>query len=257
MVRDIKIISIIQLRYSMTMTINSCTVKSLQKMALWAIGALIVMNSVFAKENNAKTNTLEMGEMPVLQWAIIPTLYPDELLRFDPTKILEGIEVVVLPKPEPQKIVRQPAAVQTSVPKKKNSHNRYDPIIATAATRYQVDPAMVKAIILAESGYNPNAVSKTGARGLMQLMPATAKELGVKNSFNPDQNIHGGVKYFKKLLIRYRGNAELALAAYNAGPRKVKEYRGIPPFKATRYYIKKVLEDHLSLIHISEPTSRH
>jgi soluble lytic murein transglycosylase-like protein len=104
-----------------------------------------------------------------------------------------------------------------------------------------VDSALVKAIIMAESGYNPRAISKRGAKGLMQLMPRTAASLGVKDSFNPEENITGGVKYLKKLLKKFGGNLRLAVAAYNAGVRKVRKYNGIPPFKATRYYVEKVL----------------
>jgi soluble lytic murein transglycosylase-like protein len=117
----------------------------------------------------------------------------------------------------------------------------FQPIIVAAANRHKVDSALVKAIILAESGYNPKAVSKVGARGLMQLMPRTAKWLGVKDSFNPEHNINAGVRYFRKLLNQF-GDVTLALAAYNAGGRNVRKYNGVPPYKATRYYIKKVLE---------------
>ncbi len=95
---------------------------------------------------------------------------------------------------------------------------------------------------MAESGYNPRAVSKKGARGLMQLMPRTAEALGVKDSFNPEHNVNAGVAYFKKLLIQFDGDVRLALAAYNAGSCKVRKYRDIPPFKATRYYVRKVLK---------------
>jgi len=116
------------------------------------------------------------------------------------------------------------------------------PIIFQTANRYQVDPALVNAIIMAESEYNPRALSKRGARGLMQLMPATAKELGVKDIYNPEQNIDGGVRYFKQLVNRFDGDVTLALAAYNAGSRKVRHYRGVPPFKATKRYIKKVFK---------------
>jgi len=113
-------------------------------------------------------------------------------------------------------------------------------IIQDASNRYQVDPALIRAIIMAESSYNPRAVSKKGARGLMQLMPSTAKALGVEDSFNPEHNIHGGVRYFKQLLDRFDGDTQMALAAYNAGSRKVRQYNGVPPFKATHYYINKV-----------------
>jgi soluble lytic murein transglycosylase-like protein len=113
-------------------------------------------------------------------------------------------------------------------------------IIQEASDRYEVEPELIQAIIMAESSYNPRAVSKRGARGLMQLMPATAESLGVKDSFNPEHNIHGGVRYFKRLLDRFDGDTRMALAAYNAGSSKVREYQGIPPFKATQYYIKRV-----------------
>jgi hypothetical protein len=120
----------------------------------------------------------------------------------------------------------------------------FDSIIHEAASRYEVDPDLVKAIIMAESSYNPKAVSKKGAKGLMQLMPKTAKALGVKDSFNPEHNINAGVKYFRQLLNQFNGDVKLALAAYNAGSKKVKKYKGIPPFKTTRYYVKKVIEYH-------------
>jgi hypothetical protein len=117
---------------------------------------------------------------------------------------------------------------------------KFQQIIDQAADRYEVDPYLIRAVIMAESGYNPKAVSNKGARGLMQLMPRTAKAMGVEDSFNPAHNVNGGVRYLKKLLNRYDGNVELALAAYNAGSRKVHKYQGVPPFKATRLYIQKV-----------------
>jgi soluble lytic murein transglycosylase-like protein len=122
------------------------------------------------------------------------------------------------------------------------SKDPYMPIILAAANQYKVDPAIIRAIIMAESSYNPKAISSRGARGLMQLMPRTAKSLGVKDSFNPEQNIHAGVKYFSQLLNKFNGDPSLALAAYNAGSRKVKKYKGVPPFKTTKRYIKKVFK---------------
>ena len=117
-------------------------------------------------------------------------------------------------------------------------------IIIQVAGRYEVDPHLIRAIILAESGYNPKAKSKKGARGLMQLMPSTAKSLGVEDIYDPEENIDGGVRYFRSLLDRFDGDVQLALAAYNAGSRHVRNYEGIPPFKATQRYIKKVLKFH-------------
>ncbi|MBW2602757.1 MAG: lytic transglycosylase domain-containing protein [Deltaproteobacteria bacterium] len=118
----------------------------------------------------------------------------------------------------------------------------FHPIILQEAIRNEIDPALVKAIIMAESGYNPNAVSKKGAKGLMQLMPLTARALGVEDAFNPEQNISGGVRYFKQLVNRFDGDVKLALAAYNAGSKKVRHYQGVPPFKSTHFYIEKVFK---------------
>jgi soluble lytic murein transglycosylase-like protein len=125
---------------------------------------------------------------------------------------------------------------------KHKKEHLFHPIIIRAANRHDVDPALVKAIIMAESGYNPNAISKKGAKGLMQLMPSTAEALGVEDVFNPEQNISGGVRYFKRLVNRFDGDVKLALAAYNAGSKKVRHYQGIPPYKSTQYYIKKVFK---------------
>jgi soluble lytic murein transglycosylase-like protein len=114
-------------------------------------------------------------------------------------------------------------------------------IILQAAFQHSIDPALIRAVIMAESSYNPDAVSKSGAKGLMQLMPRTAQALGVKDILDPIHNINGGTKYLRQMLDRFEGDVKLALAAYNAGSRHVKRYGGIPPFKETRNYVKKVL----------------
>ncbi len=119
--------------------------------------------------------------------------------------------------------------------------NRYNTIINEASRQYNVNKQLIQAIISTESCFNPNAVSPKGAQGLMQLMPFTAKRFGVNDSFDPAQNIIGGVKYLRFLLKRFRGEASLAIAAYNAGEGAVDHYAGIPPYKETRNYVKKVL----------------
>jgi len=120
--------------------------------------------------------------------------------------------------------------------------NGYKDAIRTHSIAYRVDPKMVKAIIAVESCFDKNAVSKVGAQGLMQLMPPTARELRVWDSFNADQNIRGGTKYFSQMMARFNYNTKLALAAYNAGPGNVEKYGGIPPFPETKGYIEKVLK---------------
>jgi len=118
--------------------------------------------------------------------------------------------------------------------------DRYQEAIDRIAAVHAVDPALVRAVIHAESAFNPQARSRVGAQGLMQLMPTTAEELGVVSPFNPEQNIDGGVRYLAMLLARYEGDTRLATAAYNAGPGAVERYSGIPPFAETQAYVKRV-----------------
>ena len=117
----------------------------------------------------------------------------------------------------------------------------YESLINRYALQYGVDTSLVKAVIHAESGYNPNAVSRKGAQGLMQLMPKTAEHLKVADSFDPAQNIRGGVKYLRFLLDTCKGDETMALAAYNAGLSRVAQYNGVPPYAETRNYVDKVL----------------
>lgn len=117
----------------------------------------------------------------------------------------------------------------------------YEPIIKACSEKYGVNSSLIKAVIHAESGYNPKAVSNKGASGLMQLMPGTARSLKVSNSFDPKDNVEGGVKYLRFLLDTFHGDVSLALAAYNAGLSKVAKHGGIPPYAETRTYVNRVL----------------
>jgi soluble lytic murein transglycosylase-like protein len=117
---------------------------------------------------------------------------------------------------------------------------RWNDWIMYASWEYDVDPALVSAVMKAESSFNPTVVSHKGAQGLMQLMPATARRFGVSDAFDPVQNIRGGVRYLRVLLDMFEEDAELALAAYNAGEGNVRKYGGVPPFRETRNYVRKI-----------------
>jgi soluble lytic murein transglycosylase len=140
-------------------------------------------------------------------------------------------------RPAPRPVPASTASVVTSA----NIPSAYLERINTACDRHGVDPALVHALVKVESDFNPYALSRKGAMGLMQLMPQTAVEMNVRNSFNPDENIDGGVKYLRYLLDRYEGNLTLALAAYNSGETAVKRWGTIPPFRETQNYVQRIM----------------
>lgn len=139
------------------------------------------------------------------------------------------------------KVSGTPSYVTTRPAEDVADDNVYEPLILEHAARQSLRPELVRAVIQVESGFNPRALSPKGAMGLMQLMPATARSLGVNNPWDPAQNIRGGTDYLRRLLDEYDGNEELALAAYNAGSGAVAKYgRRIPPYRETRDYVRKV-----------------
>jgi soluble lytic murein transglycosylase-like protein len=116
-------------------------------------------------------------------------------------------------------------------------------VINSASTRYRLDPDLVNSVIRAESGFNVRAVSRKGAQGLMQLMPQTSSQLGVGNAFDAQANVEGGTRYLRELLERYNFDLVKALAAYNAGPRRVEQFGGVPPYYETRAYVARIVRD--------------
>lgn len=157
-------------------------------------------------------------------------------LEVDPSEI---VSVEIVPDPAPAASDPDLNASLTPSLTKANLHE----LMARAGAQHNLDVDLLASVVRAESGGNARAVSRAGARGLMQLMPQTAAQLGVADSFRPDQNIDGGTAYLDALLTKYHENLALALAAYNAGPEAVDRYHGIPPYRETRIYVARVIRE--------------
>ena len=186
-------------------------------------------------ENNTAGGLKLLAKAPV----VVPDLVTQEIVL--PRKILAPPILLATPlnTPAGSRPAPPPRKSRRPLIKPVNRHLRH--LIRQAATRHGIDPAMIQAIIMAESSFNPNAVSNRGAQGLMQLMPQTAESLGLADAFDPGKNIDAGARYLRQLLNHFRGDIELALAAYNAGIQNVKNHNGVPPFKTTQRYVRKVL----------------
>lgn len=169
-----------------------------------------------------------------------------------PTSEIERFEVETAPplKTQPKALqapVRQSASATVSLVSPTSTpvfdRTALDKVVNGAGERHQIDPDFIASVIRAESGFNNRAVSKKGAQGLMQLMPQTASQLGVTNSFDPKANVEGGTRYLRELLEKYNFDVVKALAAYNAGPHRVEQYKGVPPYYETRAYIARIIRD--------------
>jgi membrane-bound lytic murein transglycosylase MltF len=176
----------------------------------------------------------------VILGVLLPAVARSDIYRYvDADGVIHLTNVPVNPHVKYDLILREKRVLFHVKP---SEISRYDALIARASEKYQVEPALVKAVIKAESNFNHQAVSPKGARGLMQLMPATAASLQVEDSFHPAKNIDGGVRYLRYLLNLFRGDLSLALAAYNAGEAAVARYQyTIPPFQETQTYVRRVL----------------
>jgi len=157
-----------------------------------------------------------------------------------PTDQIERFEKDTAPDPVPVKAPTTAAALRSQAYIAPVNLNE---VVNGAGERHQIDPDFINSVIRAESGGNSRAVSKKGAQGLMQLMPQTASQLGVSNSFDPNANVEGGTKYLRELLEKYNFDVNKTLAAYNAGPKRVDQYHGVPPYYETQAYISRIIRD--------------
>lgn len=175
----------------------------------------------------------EFGALPQQSFGMLGGLKQIDALRYD------GFNGVYMPANLSNSLTNVRTTSTNEKPTAHDGHS-YNDVIKQAAQIYKLPENLIKSVIKQESNFTNTVVSKAGAAGLMQLMPGTARLLGVTDSFDPEQNIMGGAKYIRQMLDQF-GNVELALAAYNAGPGNVKKYGGIPPFKETQQYVTKVL----------------
>ena len=207
-------------------------------MRLTLISAAIILAASCAAPAHAEYVVLRTGQrLNVTGYQLVGDVYRLQLnggsveIAASEVSNIEPEEVFVSPPPPAPKVVALPPS-------------RFSDLIDSAAKRYAVDAELISSVIAAESNFNPRAVSRRNARGLMQLMPRTASTLGVRNVFDPTQNIDGGTRYLRDLLLRYQNDITLTLAAYNAGPEKVQQYGAVPPFAETISYVRRVKQEY-------------
>jgi hypothetical protein len=160
-----------------------------------------------------------------------------------PTEQIDHYEKDTAPPPAVAPTSVQRGAVVTPQRQEALTQEGLNQVVSGAGARNQIDPDFIRSVIKAESGFHQNAVSRKGALGLMQLMPGTASEMGITNPFDPKSNVEGGTKYLRDLLVKYNFDVNKALAAYNAGPKRVDQYHGIPPYYETQAYVSRIIRD--------------
>jgi hypothetical protein len=199
--------------------------------ALFTDGRTMKISAFKLIDENAIQLTLKNGGAVIMPLARVERIVDDEVVDVEKVaEVRKLIEEGIFP--------RRTWHYETS--RGPLFSSKFDKLIVAAARKFDVDATLISAVIKAESDFNPREVSNKGARGLMQLMPATAARFGVRNSFDPAANIDGGVRYLRWLLETFEGNADLAVAAYNAGEGNVWKYNGIPPFRETINYINRI-----------------
>ncbi|HEY1658954.1 MAG TPA: lytic transglycosylase domain-containing protein [Candidatus Sulfotelmatobacter sp.] len=207
------------------------------------IALLALAASAFAADNAVLRNGFSILHQRRVILGTVTRLYitKDQSSFVDiPTAEIDHIESVPDTPANPAPKIDQPTSGQNLA-----AAHPFDltETVKTASGEYQLDPDLVTSVIRAESGFNVRAVSPKGAQGLMQLMPQTATNLGVHNAFDPEANVHAGTRYLRELLERYNFDLIKALAAYNAGPQRVEQYNGVPPYYETRAYVARIVRD--------------
>ena len=199
--------------------------------ALFSDGRSMKVTSFKLIDENNIQLTFRNGGTVTMPLARLERIVDDEVVETEKTaEVKKLIEAGIFPKTSWHYDARRGPIFQS----------KFNKIIVDAAKKFDVDASLISAVIKAESDFNPREISNKGARGLMQLMPATAVRFGVANSFNPTANIEGGVRYLRWLLDTFEGNADLAVAAYNAGEGNVWKYNGVPPFRETIGYLNRI-----------------
>lgn len=221
-------------RIVVTALLVFCAIPASASIALFTDGRSMKVKSYRLLDTDTIELTLKSGGSMSVPLTRVDRIIDDEVEEVVPPAVAAEVKKIVEEGVFPRKSWRYSEA---STPLWKT---KYDRIIVAAAKKFDVDAALVSAVIKAESDFNPREVSNKGARGLMQLMPATAERFGVANSYDPEQNIYAGVRYLRWLLETFEGNADLAVAAYNAGEGNVWKYKGVPPFRETINYINRI-----------------